>query len=148
VKRPIIAGLAVLLVATAAVGQNLFQRVAAFFGGIIVAPRGLASSTNAVTRMLASGSTRLDFDSPDAGCTDRQMPSTTLAGARLGDPCFVSPGAIEGNGTELSTQEPQAIYGCFVAADAGVFVRRCNVLNTAVDPDAGLFQVRIISSAP
>lgn len=125
---------------------NSFNTVANFFGGLNVAPRSLATTTNKVTRMLSSGSTYLDFAQlADGGCETKAV---AVSGAQSGDPCFVGVGSVLGvSSINLMQQDTQSVYSCFVGVDGGSFVRRCQTVEQgAYDPDGGYYTLRIISS--
>lgn len=107
-------------------------------GPLYVAPKSIgATSTNAVTRMLA-GSETVNFDEITTTCADST--GHTVTGAQVGDPCFVgvSADAVDAgyvNGT----------LSCYVSVAGTVKVRLC-AAGTAINLSSLTFTTRIVSN--
>lgn len=103
-------------------------------GPLYVAPKSIgATSTNAVTRMLA-GSETVDFASATITCVDST--GHTVTGAQVGDGCIVgAPAAATAN----------ANFTCYVSAADTVKVRFCPA-GTAANPAEATYKTRLISN--
>lgn len=93
-----------------------------------------------ITRIIPFTTAAIDFVSGTIVCVDSA--GTTVTGARLNDPCFVSvPSTFTAGGTGLHHS-----FTCYVSAADTIKVRAC-AAGTADDPGSATFSGFVISSA-
>lgn len=122
---------------------NLSPRLQVLTGGLLV---GRLADNFSDTRINQNRETRslggqITWDVANATIVCEDSPAITIAGAQVGDPCFVGiPATLTAGGTGLHHS-----FTCYVSAANAVKVRAC-AAGTADNPGSVTYNVRVISS--